>query len=171
MVEYFFLWRHSAKSPFPSPNSISYPYWRAYFSFIKTLISSNTRILGKVSSFAQEAPVVASVPWRRSLHDIIKDFWERVLFGVDVWWGNRNTLIFLFLVGENNIVTLTPALKLSEAQCLTMNTLYTLKYLNAYEKWSRHEHITSYVCPLVIHLFIHEFQHLSLDLTVLTDLL
>ena len=116
VFEYFLLWRHSAKSPFPSPNSSSYPYLRAYFSFIKALISSNTWIFGKVSSFAQEAPAVASVPWRRSLYDIIEDFWERVPFGVDVWGGNWEIhWFFSFLVGENNMVSLTPALKLSEA--------------------------------------------------------
>ena len=82
----------------------------------KALISSNTWIFGKVSSFAQEAPAVASVPSRRSLHDIIEDFWERVPFGVDVWGGNWEIhWFFSFLVGENNMVSLTPALKLSEA--------------------------------------------------------
>ena len=58
VVEYVFLWRHSAKSPFPSPNSSSYPYWRAYFSFIETLISSNTWILGKVLSLLRKP-----LPW------------------------------------------------------------------------------------------------------------
>lgn len=81
------------------------------------LISSTAWILGKVSSFAQEASVsgLRSLEKKPQWHP---GFQRENLFGVDVWGRNwENGLIFFFfflLVDESNMVTLVSALKLSK---------------------------------------------------------
>lgn len=155
MVEYFFS-SEGTQQRVPSRHpTVVHIHIGEHIFLYKNINFIKHMIWGKVSRFAQEAPLWLLFPGEEASMTSSRTS-ERVPFGVDVWGGNWEIHWLSFLVGENNMVTLTPALKLSEASRSYSEHIIHLEIFERYEKWSRREHI-AFLRLSIGHSFIYSW--------------